>query len=197
MGSAVEKLAERSRLYIMAWGDAVVQSEKMKEKLKGIKLLAMDFDGVLTDNKVFIDEDGKEMVICDRSDSLGINMLKTEKKDVDIIVISKETSKVVKVRCEKLHIDYMTGVDDKLEALKRIIEKKNLKFENVAYIGNDVNDIQCIQNSGIGVAVADSVSQVLQVADIVTTKKGGHGAVREFSDMLLHLNSSNPTTYKI
>lgn len=171
--------------------------KNIEEKLKDIKLLAMDFDGVLTDNKVFIDEEGKEMVICDRSDSLGIKMLRKEKKEIGIIVISKETSKVVKARCEKLHIDYLTGIDDKLDALKRNIEKRNLKFENVAYIGNDVNDIECIQNSGIGVAVADSASQVLQVADIVTTKKGGHGAVREFSDMLLHLNSSNPTTYKI
>ena len=171
--------------------------KNIEEKLKDIKLLAMDFDGVLTDNKVFIDEDGKEMVICDRSDSLGIKMLKKEKKEIGIIVISKETSKVVKARCEKLHIEYMTGIDDKLEALKGIIEKRNLKFENVAYIGNDVNDIECIQNSGIGVAVADSVSQVLQVADIVTTKKGGHGAVREFCDLLLHLNSSNPTKYEL
>ena len=160
--------------------------KNIEEKLKNIKLLAMDFDGVLTDNKVFIGEDGKELVICDRSDSLGINMLKTEKKDVDIIVISKETSKVVKARCDKLRLDYMTGIDDKLETLKGIIEKKNLGFENVAYIGNDVNDIECIQNSGIGVAVSDSVNQVLQVADIVTTNKGGHGAVREFCDMLLH-----------
>lgn len=156
----------------------------------------MDFDGVLTDNKVFIDEDGKEMVICDRSDSLGIKMLKKEKKEIDILVISKETSKVVKARCEKLHIDYLTGIDDKLEALKGIIEKKNLKFENVAYIGNDMNDIECIQISGIGVAVSDSISQVLQVADIVTTKKGGNGAVREFIDMVLYLNSSN-STYQI
>ena len=171
--------------------------KNIEEKLKKIKLLAMDFDGVLTDNKVFIDEDGKEMVICDRSDSLGIKMLRKEKKEIDIIVISKETSKVVKARCEKLHIEYMTGIDDKLEALKGIIEQKKLKFENVAYIGNDVNDIECIQNSGIGVAVADSANNVLQVADFVTTKKGGHGAVREFCDMLLHLNSSNATTYKI
>lgn len=171
--------------------------KKIEEKLKNIKLLAMDFDGVLTDNKVFIDEDGKEMVICDRSDSLGIKMLRKEKKEIGIIVISKETSKVVKARCEKLHIDYLTGIDDKLEALKGIIEQKKLKSENVAYIGNDVNDIECIQNSGIGVAVADSANKVLQVADFVTTKKGGHGAVREFSDMLLYLNSSNATTYKI
>ena len=162
--------------------------KNIEEKLKDIKLLAMDFDGVLTDNKVLIGEDGKELVICDRSDSLGINMLKTEKKEIDIIVISKGTSKVVKARCEKLHIDYITGMDDKLEALKGIIEMKNLKFDDVAYIGNDVNDIQCIQKSGIGVAVSDSANKVLQVADIVTTKKGDHGAVREFCDMLLHLN---------
>lgn len=158
--------------------------DDIKERLKKIKLLAMDFDGVLTDNKVFIDETGKEMVICDRSDSLGIELLK-KKGIIDIIVISKETNHVVKQRCNKLQIECISGVNDKLTALKNVVKKKNMTLEEVAFIGNDVNDIECIQESGIGVAVSDSAKKVLQIADIVTKNKGGNGAVREFIEMLL------------
>jgi len=158
--------------------------DDIKERFKKIKLLAMDFDGVLTDNKVFIDETGKEMVICDRSDSLGIDLLK-KKGTIDIIVISKEKNNVVKQRCNKLQIECVFGVNDKINILKKIVEKKNLTLEEVAYIGNDINDIECIQKSGIGVAVSDSNKQVLKIADIITENKGGNGAVREFIEMLL------------
>lgn len=155
----------------------------MKERLKNIKLLAMDFDGVLTNNKVFVDENGKEMVICDRSDSLGIELLK--KKGIDAIVISKETNIVVKQRCNKLKLECVSGINNKIDILKKIIEKKNLTLEEVAFIGNDINDIDCIKESGIGVAVSDSHENVLIEADIITKKSGGNGAVREFIEILL------------
>ena len=156
----------------------------IEQRLKDIKLLVMDFDGVLTDNKVFVDESGKEMVVCDRSDSLGIELLKNA-GIIEIMVISKETNKVVDERCKKLQIGCIHGINDKLSALKDVVKKKNLTFENIAYIGNDINDIECIRESGIGVAVSDSVPQVLQVADIVTENKGGDGAVRELIEMFL------------
>lgn len=144
----------------------------------------MDFDGVITNNKVFIDETGKEMVICDRGDSLGINLLKN-KGTIDILVISKETNSVVKQRCNKLQIECISGINDKLTVLKNIVENKYLTLDEVAYIGNDINDIECIRESGIGVAVSDSVKEVLNMADIITKNKGGNGAVREFIEMLL------------
>ena len=158
--------------------------DDVNERLKKIKLLALDFDGVLTNNKVFVDEGGKEMVICDRSDSLGIDLLK-KKGTIGIIVISKETNNVVKQRCNKLQIDCISGVNDKLTALKNVVKKKNLTLGEVAYIGNDINDIECIQESGIGVAVSDSVKEVSKMADIITKNKGGNGAVREFIEILL------------
>jgi YrbI family 3-deoxy-D-manno-octulosonate 8-phosphate phosphatase len=157
----------------------------VEQKIRGIKLFAMDFDGVFTDNRVFIDEKGKEIVACDRSDSLGIKMLKERRPDIKIIVISKETSNVVKARCDKLKIECKTGIDDKLTTFKKIIDAGNAKPEEVAYIGNDVNDIECIQFAGIGVAVSDAAPQVLKVADYITHKKGGRGAIRELIDIIL------------
>ena len=157
----------------------------VEQKIKHIKLFVMDFDGVFTDNRVFIDENGKETVICDRSDSLGIKMLKERRPDIKIIVISKETNKVVKARCDKLEIECKTGIDDKLTIFKKIIEAKNVKPEEVAYMGNDINDMECIQYAGVGVAVLDSDSKVLVVADYITRKKGGHGAIREIIDIVL------------
>ena len=168
----------------MVWRVNYSMADDVNERLKKIKLLAMDFDGVLTDNKVFVDENGIEMVICDRSDSLGIDLLK-KKGTIDIIVISKETNKVVQQRCNKLKIECISGINDKLATLKNALKEKNMTLEDVAFIGNDVNDIECIQESGVGVAVSDSAPEVLQIADIVTKNKGGNGAVREFIEMLL------------
>lgn len=168
----------------MVWRVNYSMADDVNEKLKKIKLLALDFDGVLTDNKVFIDETGKEMVICDRSDSLGIDLLK-KKGRIDIIVISKEINKVVQQRCNKLKIECISGINDKLATLKIALKEKNMTLEDVAFIGNDVNDIECIQESGVGVAVSDSAPEVLQIADIVTKNKGGNGAVREFIEILL------------
>ena len=149
----------------------------------------MDFDGVFTDNRVFFDENGKETVICDRSDSLGIKMLKERRPDIKIIVISKETNRVVKARCDKLKIECKTGVDDKLTIFKKIIDAEDVKLDEVVYMGNDINDIECIQHAGVGVAVADSDPKVLAVADYISRKNGGRGAIREIIDIVLKLDN--------
>lgn len=151
-----------------------------------IKLLALDFDGVLTNNKVIVDENGKESVICNRSDSLGIGLLK--KKGIDVIVISKEANKVVKARCDKLKISFVQGIDDKISILKKEINKRGLQPGEVCFIGNDVNDVECIEYVGLGVAVNDAFSEVKKAANIVTEKNGGEGAVREIIDNILKKN---------
>lgn len=157
----------------------------VEQKIRTIKLFAMDFDGVFTDNRVFIDEDGKESVVCDRSDSLGIKLLKDKRPDIKIVVISKETNRVVKARCDKLKIECKIGIEDKLTLFKKIIDAENVKPDEVAYMGNDINDIECIQYAGVGVAVSDSDPKVLAVADYITRKKGGLGAIREFINIVL------------
>ena len=148
-----------------------------------IKLLALDFDGVLTNNKVIVDENGKESVICNRSDSLGIDLLK--KKGIDVVVISKESNIVVKARCDKLKIFCVQGIDDKISILKKEISKRGLTPGEVCFIGNDVNDVECIKYVGLGVAVNDAYSDVKKAAKIVTKKNGGEGAVREIIDNIL------------
>ena len=154
-------------------------------KTKKISLFAIDFDGVFTDNRVFIDENGKETVVCDRSDSLGLKMLNEKRPDITVIVISKETSRVVRARCDKLKITCYIGIDDKLTTFRKIITDMKLDPVQVAYMGNDVNDLECMTYAGIGVAVADSDPKVLAIADYITRKNGGCGAIREFIDIVL------------
>lgn len=158
----------------------------IEEEIRKIKLVALDFDGVFTDNRVFIDENGRESVVCDRSDSLGLKMLREKRPGIAVLVISKETNTVVRARCDKLKIACRTGIDDKLTVLKEIVEEMKLNPEQVAYLGNDVNDLECIAYAGIGVAVADSDPRVLEVADYRTRKNGGRGAIREFIDIILN-----------
>ncbi len=153
------------------------------KKLKKIKLLVLDFDGVMTDNRVLVSEDGKESVFCNRGDSLGIEMLK--KKGIEVVVISKEKNKVVQARCKKLKIECWQGIDEKYKLFLKEVKKRNLRLENVCFIGNDINDLECIKKAGIGAAVADSYPKVLKVADYITKKKGGEGAIREVIDLIL------------
>jgi len=150
---------------------------------KNIKLLVCDFDGVFTDNRVIIDENGKESVACSRSDGFGVELLK--KNGIDVIVISKEKNNVVKARCDKMGVACNSGVDNKLEVLKKEMLKYHLKPDQVCYIGNDINDIECIKHV-VGVAVDDAVGQVKEEAKLVTKCKGGKGAVRELADILLN-----------
>jgi YrbI family 3-deoxy-D-manno-octulosonate 8-phosphate phosphatase len=156
----------------------------INKKAKKIKLLVLDFDGVLTNNKVIVDEHGKESVICDRSDGMGIEILK-KRTNVEIIVLSKERNKTVGARCKKLGIKSIQGVDDKANALNFEIKKRGLSYSEVCFVGNDINDLACLKKAGIGIGVADSHTSVLKKADYITTKKGGDGAVREICELLL------------
>jgi N-acylneuraminate cytidylyltransferase len=149
-----------------------------------IKLLVLDFDGVLTDNRVLVQENGKEAVYCSREDGLGLEMLR-ETGRVEVVVISKEKNPVVAARCRKLGIECIQGCDDKLSKLKQKAESRKLKPEEVAYVGNDVNDLECLCWVGLPIAVCDAAPEVLAVAKWKTTKPGGHGAVREVCDLLL------------
>lgn len=158
----------------------------IKAKLSKIKLLAMDFDGVLTDGFVYIAENGKETVRCSRRDGKGIEMLK--KNGIKLLVVSKEVNSVVEVRCRKLGIDCFYGLPDgkaKLESLKKYMMKNNISQNGVAFIGDDVQDLECLNYAAVKITVADGDGQCLKIAQYVTTKKGGNHAVREVCDMIL------------
>lgn len=148
-----------------------------------IRLLVLDFDGVMTDNKVYLDESGREMVCCFRADGLGIEELK--RSGVKVLVISKERNRVVKARCQKLGVKSIQGIDDKLKTLREVLRGLNIPPSQVCYLGNDINDIECVKLAGLGCAVRDSHPGLLKEADYVTEKKGGRGAVREICDLIL------------
>lgn len=148
-----------------------------------VEILIMDFDGVLTDNRVWVDQNGHEMVAAYRSDSLWVNMLR--EKGVQVFVISKETNPVVAARCRKMNVPYIQGEDEKETALKKLLAERGVPPANAVYCGNDVNDLPCFPLVGWAVAVADAVPEVMRQADFVLNKPGGHGAVRELCELIL------------
>jgi N-acylneuraminate cytidylyltransferase len=146
-------------------------------------LLVMDFDGVLTDNRVWTDQDGREMVAADRSDSLGLENLR--KTGVQALVLSKEVNPVVAARCRKLKLENIQAVEQKADLLERLLQERGIDPAQVIYVGNDINDLPCFPVVGCAVAVGDSHPAVLRAADFVLERPGGHGAVRELCDLLL------------
>jgi len=151
---------------------------------ENISLLVMDFDGVLTDNRVWVNDKGEESIAANRSDSLGLSILR-EKTGVECLVISKERNLVVEARCRKMQVPVMQAVDDKAAALKKVMIEKGLTSTEVIYMGNDTNDLPCFPMVGYTVAPADAHPEVARQADLVLTLNGGHGAVRELCDILL------------
>lgn len=148
-----------------------------------IEALIMDFDGVLTDNSVTVDQTGCESVTCDRSDGLGLSALR--QLGLRMLVLSKEQNPVVKARCAKLQIPCHHGVDDKLPQLLRYCAEHGIAIERCIYVGNDTNDIECLSAVGCGVAVADAHPEAKRHARLVLRSAGGRGALRELCDLIL------------
>jgi YrbI family 3-deoxy-D-manno-octulosonate 8-phosphate phosphatase len=149
-----------------------------------VDLVIFDFDGVLTDNRVWVDEEGHEMIAANRSDSLGIRYLLNA--GVKVVVLSTEVNPVVSARCRKMKIQAMQGVDDKATALQAFLQEQHIDPARVVYVGNDINDTPCFPLVGCAVAVADAQPQARRQADLVLTHKGGHGAARELCDLILN-----------
>ena len=164
----------------------------LKELLWPVKLLALDFDGTLTvGSLVFFSQDGKELVICCRRDSLGIAMLK--KIGVNVIVVSKETNSVVWARCQKMGIECVYGLgtsEDKLLVLQKYAEELNLLPSQVAFVGDDANDILCMKWAGVSFNVADAHPSTKKAVNCTTKAEGGRGAVREVCDLILEAKAS-------
>jgi YrbI family 3-deoxy-D-manno-octulosonate 8-phosphate phosphatase len=150
---------------------------------KRVDLLVLDFDGVLTDDRVWVDQDGHEMVAAYRRDGLGIAAL--HKAGIPMVVLSTESNPVVAARCRKLNLESIQGLADKSQALQRLIQDRHVDPTHVIYLGNDVNDLPCFPLVGCALAVADAHPEVLSKADIVLTRLGGDGAVRELCDRII------------
>lgn len=161
----------------------MAQGSKQTLNLTKIRALVLDFDGVLTDNRVLISQEGTEAVMAHRGDGWGIARLK--EAGYFVFVISTEENPVVAARCQKLGIEFLQGASDKLTALKSLLNERHLSPEEVAYIGNDVNDLDCMNWVGLPIAVQDAVKDVRACAAWITEAPGGRGAVREIADLLL------------
>jgi len=158
-----------------------------RPELADIQLLVLDFDGVLTDNYVWTDQSGNESVRCSRADSLGINRLRAA--GVEVVVLSTETNGVVAQRCRKLDIECFQGHHNKAVVLSQIRRARGLETAQVAYLGNDVNDLECLRYAGTAIAVSDAQAEVKAIARLVTQAKGGEGAVREVCDLIVQSKS--------
>jgi 3-deoxy-D-manno-octulosonate 8-phosphate phosphatase (KDO 8-P phosphatase) len=153
-------------------------------RLKKIKLLALDVDGVLTDCRVFLDSSGEwRRFFCIR-DGYGIVQLKKHGYKVAIITASKASD--IKARAQDLKIDYLhDGNIDKLSELKKLIDASGMKAEEIAYMGDDLFDIPVLKNVGFAATVPEAVDDVFHAVHYTTKRSGGHGAVREVCDLIL------------
>ena len=163
--------------------DLVYPGHRPRPLPQKVTLLVMDFDGVLTDNRVWVDEDGREQVAANRSDSLGLAYLR--QAGIDSLVISMETNPVVAARCRKMKVPVLQGIDNKANVLKQYLAEHSIDPRHVVYLGNDVNDLPCFPIVACAAAVADSQPAVLRQADLVLNGRGGHAAVRELCDLLI------------
>lgn len=147
-----------------------------------VRLVVYDFDGVMTDNRVFVDQDGRETVAANRSDGLGVGMIR--RLGVDQCILSTETNPVVLARAAKLGLDAEVAVENKKAALPALAARRGVALADVLYVGNDVNDAGAMRLAGFRVTPADAHPAVAALAGYVTLARGGHGVVRELADLL-------------
>jgi N-acylneuraminate cytidylyltransferase len=167
-------------------GLAMVTPGKLKRLMpQKIDLVICDFDGVITDNRVWVDQDGTETVAAYRSDSVRVKDLRAV--GIEVMILSSEPNRVVEARARKMGVEAIHGIalHDKGRVMREVLEQKNIKAENVIYVGNDINDLPCFEIAGWSVAVADAYPELIKVADHVLSKAGGHGALRELCDLIL------------
>jgi YrbI family 3-deoxy-D-manno-octulosonate 8-phosphate phosphatase len=171
-----------SGLEMVTPGTIFIGKRPMPER---IDLVICDFDGVITDNRVWVDQDGKESVAAYRSDSIRVKDLQA--LGIEVMILSSEPNMVVAARAKKMGVEAVhgIGIHEKGRAMRQVLEQKKVNAENVIYVGNDINDLPCFEIAGWCVAVADAYPEVIQAADHVLSKSGGHGALRELCDLIL------------
>ena len=154
--------------------------------LDDIDALVFDFDGVLTNNLVYLNQDGLESVACSRADGLAFDVLRKLKKPA--FILSTEKSPVVAMRAKKLKIPAMQGVFDKVEAIKELADNKNYDLKNILYVGNDLNDYLVMKICGYTACPIDSHPKIKEISKYILNTKGGNGTVRELLEQVLNLD---------
>ena len=166
-------------------GECGLSQEKItnntRKVIRKIRLVAFDFDGVFTDNMVYVFEDGTEAVRCSRGDGIGLQKLK--RLGIDTIIISTESNPVVSARARKLKIRCVQDCADKRKTLEDIAQETGISLAEVAFVGNDINDLACLKCVALPIVVADAHRDVVPLALYRTQNPGGYGAVREVCDL--------------
>lgn len=156
--------------------------DKIQFHYKDIDLIVYDFDGVMTNNRVIVFQDGTEAVIVNRADGLGVNCFRN--LGIPQLILSTETNPVVKARAAKLSLEVIASCEDKKIALENYCAQNGFDLNKVIYIGNDLNDLEVMKIVGFPVAPADSHPKIKKVAKLITEAKGGDGVIKEVSDYM-------------
>ena len=155
-------------------------------KIQKPKILFTDFDGCLTDDRVWLNQDGEEFVAANRKDGLAVKTLKN--LGIQVVITSTETNKVVLARGTKMGVEVLQGLADKAESIDQYLKQKNLSWNDVWYIGNDVNDLGAIEKAKLSICPADAVKKVRKTVDIVLKTNGGRGILSEIATELEKAN---------
>jgi len=162
-----------------------MKSEKqLAQKCKKIRMVLTDVDGVLTDGGMYYSEEGEIMKKFNTRDGMGVELLSKQK--IGSIIITRENSTIVKKRGKKIKVlKTYVGILKKESLLPEICKKYSLNLENIAYIGDDINDFEIMRKVGFSCTPNDGIKKIKDISDYVCTAKGGHGAFREVSDLIL------------
>ena len=151
-------------------------------KIQKPKIIFTDFDGCLTDDRVWLNQEGEEFVAANRKDGLAVNRLKN--LGIQVVITSTETNKVVLARCNKMGVEVLQGLVDKAESIEQYLNQKNLSWKDVWYIGNDVNDLGAIRKAKFSICPSDAVNAVKKEVDLKLKTKGGYGVLSELATLL-------------
>ena len=159
-------------------------SEKFPIKTRDIQLLVYDFDGVMTDSRVFVLPDGKEAVVCNRNDGLAVDIIRA--KGIPQLILSTESNSIIQTRARKIGLPVINSAKDKKKCLIEHCRKHNVGPDKVVYVGNEINDLEVMKFVGCPVCPQDAHWRVKKIAKTILTKKGGEGVIRELADMLFN-----------
>ena len=164
----------------------------LKEKMSKIKMIILDVDGTMTDGRVYYSKNGEELKRFSIRDGMGIELLR--KGEIGVGIITSENSPIVTARAAKLKIEpVLLGSRNKKKDLLELSEKIGIDIDNIAFVGDDINDLQALETAGFSACPADSAESVRNIADFVSSRNGGDGAVREIAEKILESQNKSIT----
>ena len=176
----IDELADLGVAEILLRNRGPQKADALPDKISAV---VFDFDGVFTDNRVLVAQDGSESVACNRSDGWALAQLR--KTGLSLLVLSTEANSVVETRCRKLGLECLYNAADKRAMLEAWLAARQIPWGETIYVGNDVNDLSCMRAAGCAVAVHDAYPEAKSRVRIVLEADGGHGAVREIANLVL------------